>query len=245
MKPIGYGLLVILVLTTAPTTPLEAQDMRTEFTVEARLLDRDFELYAEARQRESEAIGTFRSLAARVDATLLDPNSALSTLRDLEARLSAARETAYLRSQETGAARLRIYERMERLVQLARAMERNDPSSLAATDGPSGLWQIDLEAIEASGLMKLVVEGQLVTGSYRLSNGNRGSVSGTWSGGRLNLEVIHAELGRVGRLEGELDAARAGLRGRWGATDVASGQPAVGLWSATLVTDEPALELDR
>lgn len=218
------------------------QDTHTDFAVESRLLDRDLELYAQARQRENEAVRQFRSLAQRVDEALVDPNVALATLRDLEARLSAARETAYLRSKETGAARLRIYERMERLVQLAQAVERSDPASLIEPGGPGGLWQIALEPLDVHGLMKLVVEGQLVNGSYRMSNGNRGSLRGIWSGGVLELQVIHVDQGPVGTLEGELDDDTT-LRGRWNAMELGAGEAASGSWRAYLVTEDQSLDL--
>ena len=224
------------------TTAAAAQDARTEFTVESRLLDRDLELYSQARQRENTALRDFRSLSESVDAALMDPNAELGALRELEARLSAARETAYLRSKETGDARLAIYGRMERLVQLAQAVERSDPAILAASDGPSGLWQIELEPLDTHGLMKLVVEGQLATGSYRMSNGNRGSLRGTWAGGRLDLDVVHSELGRIGKLEGTLDDT-ATLGGRWNSMEVGSGDAAAGTWRAFLISDDASLDL--
>lgn len=224
---------------------LAAQDSRTAFTLESRLLDQELQRYSEARRRETDAIQEFRSLADRVSTELLDSNAALPTLRDLEARLSLARESAYLRSKESGEARMRIYERMERLTQLAQAIEINNPSSLAGTGGPSGLWQIDLEPIEAYGLLKIEVQGQVVFGSYRLSNGNRGSVKGTWTGERLELDVIHSERGLVGRLSGELDRSRNRLHGRWDAMELGAGRASAGSWTATMVTDDPSLQLDQ
>ncbi len=236
-RPSRLGWLLALLATVA-----SAQDARTEFTVESRLLDRDLELYAQTRQRENTALRAFRSLSESVDQALVDPNAELSALRELEARLSAARETAYLRSKETGEARLAIYGRMERLVELAQAVERSDPAVLAASDGPSGLWQIELEPLDTHGLMKLVVEGQLATGSYRMSNGNRGSLRGTWSGGRLDLDVVHSELGAIGKLEGRLDDD-ATLAGRWNSMEVGSGEAVSGSWQAYLITDDATLDL--
>lgn len=222
--------------------PASSQDTHTEFTVESRLLDRDLELYTQARQRENEALREFRRLSDSVDSALMDPNAALSALRDLEARLSAARETAYLRLKETGAARLQIYDRMERLAQLARAVERSDPATLAQSGGPGGLWQIELEPLDVYGLMKLVIQGQLVTGSYRMSNGNRGSLRGTWAGGQLELEAIHSEQGAVATLEGRLDD-EAALSGRWNSMELGSGEAVAGSWQAYLVTDDQSLDL--
>lgn len=238
------ALLVAALAVLSLAAPGMAEDVRVDFNVESQLLERDLELYSQARQRESEAIRAFRGLTEELDATLVDPNAALSTLRELEARLSVARETAYLRSKETGDARRRIYDRMERLVQLAQAVERSDPATLAEGGGPSGLWQIELAPLDVYGLMKLVVEGQLVTGSYRMSNGNRGSLRGTWTGGRLELEVIHFEQGPVGSLEGELrDTAT--LSGRWDAMELGAGQAAAGSWIAFLVTDDESFELGQ
>ena len=159
----------------------------------------------------------------------------------MEARLSAARETAYLRSKETSAARLRMYDRMERLVQLARAVERSDPSTLAEPSGLDGLWQIELAPQNIYGLMKLVVDGQLASGSYRMSNGNRGSLRGTWTGGVLRLEAIHSDLGPVANFEGGLDGSD--LAGRWNATVLGAGEAEAGSWVAYRVTDDTSLDL--
>lgn len=234
--------LVLLAFLVTFVSAAAAPDARTEFTIESRLLERDTALYGQARDRERTAIREMRQLAEDVDRTIVDPNAALSTLRDLEAKLSAAREIAYLRAKETGEVRLRMYDRMERMGQLAQAVQRANPASLATGGGPAGLWQIGLEPLDTWGLMKLVVEGQLVTGSYRMSNGNRGSLRGTWSGGELDLEVIHSEQGLVGKLHGKLDDDFS-LFGRWNATDVSSGQSAAGSWWAYPVTEDGSPDL--
>lgn len=232
---------LLLLLAALIALPLAAQDTRTEFTIESRLLESDLEAYTQARERENSAVSDFRRLSDEIHQTLVDPNVALSSLRELEARLSAARETAYLRSKETGAARIKMYDRMERLVQLAQAVERSDPATLAEPSDLGGLWQIELEPQGIYGLMKLVVEGQLATGSYRMSNGNRGSLRGTWSGGVLRLEAVHSELGSVANLEGGVDDAD--LVGRWNATVLGAGQIESGSWIAYRITDDTSLDL--
>jgi len=242
-----FRTLLTLCLLAAVCLPVPAasQDLQTEFTVESRLLDRELDLYEAARGRERRAITELRDLSAQLDATFADPNVPLNELRRVEALLSAARETAFLRAKETGEVRFRIYDRMERLTQLALEIERRNPAALAGPNvGIDGLWQIQLEPIEVYGLMKLLHSGNVVSGSYRLSNGHRGSVQGTLFGDRVELNVIDVEQGQVGQLEGSLSSETRELSGRWNAMDLSAGRAAAGAWTAISVPGDD-IDLDE
>ena len=119
MRRYGTPLSLIALAVVSLPLPVASQNLQNDFVLESRLLDRDLELYGEARIRERQAIGELRELSAQLDSTLADPNVPLSELRRQETLLSAGRETAFLRAKETSDIRFRIYDRMERLTQLA------------------------------------------------------------------------------------------------------------------------------
>lgn len=84
------------------STPLvAAMDLETEYIVESCLLESELDRYVETRERESEAIQEVRRIAGELDDVLADPNSQVAEMRELEANLAVARETAYLRLNET------------------------------------------------------------------------------------------------------------------------------------------------
>jgi hypothetical protein len=80
----------------------------------------------------------------------------------------------------------------------------------------------------------------LVTGTYSLSGGFSGSFRGTFVAGKVRLERIDSQYGFAaifyGRLVGRGKNAR--LQGNWEATQLSSGLPSMGSWTATRIVDE-------
>ena len=244
MQPARVILFVVsLAVLAHPALVAVPESLKTEFTIESRLLDRDITEYGTARSRQREAVARLQRIGNDLDATLTDPNASLDALRGLEGDFSVALESACARARETGEIRKRLYQRMSRLAELAREIERQRGRGLIDLDTPlDGLWQIESQPIDVYGLMNLKQDGTLVSGTYRMSNGNQGSVRGTFSGDRLRLEVIEAELGKVGEIEGSLDIEAGEISGRWQAMDLTGGRPAAGRWSATKVSSEDELD---
>jgi hypothetical protein len=83
-------------------------------------------------------------------------------------------------------------------------------------------------------------QGTLVTGTYSLSGGFSGSFRGTFVAGKVRLERIDSQYGFAaifyGRPVGRGRNAR--LQGNWEATQLASGLPSLGTWSATRILEE-------
>jgi len=224
--------------------PALAQNPTEEYTTESRLLEADLDRYLEARQRESEAIRQVRDLALQVDDALADPNAPLAELRTLEATFAARREAAFSRLQESAEARLRMYDRMDRLETLARQLEETAPQPVAADErGPDGLWQLSFESLGIYALVDLrfTVSGFersfLVSGPYRTSNGHQGTLSGTFSSHRLTLEALDSRRGKVAVLDG-IVGADGRLQGTWQAvvTGLGEDRPEGGTWSGHRVS---------
>jgi len=106
-------------------------------------------------------------------------------------------------------------------------------------DAPlTGAWNITVEPGQ-EGLAYLQQQGTLVTGTYTLSGGFSGSFRGTFVAGKVRLERIDSQYGFAaiyyGRLVGRGRNAR--LQGNWEATQLASGLPSRGSWTARRVVD--------
>ena len=103
----------------------------------------------------------------------------------------------------------------------------------------TGAWQFSVEP-DQEGLAYIQQQGTLVSGTYALSGGFSGSFRGTFVAGKVRLERIDSQFGFAaiyyGRLVGRGRNAR--LQGNWEATQLASGLPSRGTWTARRVVDE-------
>jgi len=112
-------------------------------------------------------------------------------------------------------------------------------AAVGAAEGPlDGTWQLVMESGQ-EGLAFLQQQGTLVSGTYALSGGFTGSFRGTYVSGKVRLERIDSEIGFAAIFYGRLVGRGEGreLRGNWEATQVASGLPSRGGWTARRVTE--------
>ena len=113
-------------------------------------------------------------------------------------------------------------------------------AEIGGPDAPlTGAWNIVVEPGQ-EGIAYIQQQGTLVSGTYSLSGGFSGSLRGTFVAGKVRLERIDSQYGFAaifyGRLVGRGRNAR--LQGNWEATQLASGLPSMGGWTATRVVDE-------
>jgi len=113
-------------------------------------------------------------------------------------------------------------------------------AAIGGPDAPlTGTWQLAVEPGQ-EGMAFIQQQGTLVTGTYTLSGGFSGSFRGTFVSGKVRLERIDSQFGFAaiyyGRLVGRGRNAR--LQGNWEATQLSSGLPSMGSWTAKRVVDE-------
>ena len=113
-------------------------------------------------------------------------------------------------------------------------------AEVGGPDAPlTGAWRFAVEPGQ-EGVAYLQQQGTLVTGTYTLSGGFTGSFRGTFVAGKVRLERIDSQYGFAaifyGRLVGRGKNAR--LQGNWEATQLSSGLPSMGSWTATRILDE-------
>ena len=113
-------------------------------------------------------------------------------------------------------------------------------AEVGGPDAPlTGAWRFAVEPGQ-EGVGYIQQQGTLVTGTYSLSGGFTGSFRGTFVAGKVRLERIDSQYGFAaifyGRLIGRGKNAR--LQGNWEATQLSSGLPSMGSWTATRILDE-------
>jgi hypothetical protein len=130
---------------------------------------------------------------------------------------------------------------MDKLAALGRRIEAERRAVLDAPM-PGGLWRFEISGANLVGILKLEVNGGSVSGTYRLSNGGRGTVSGSYGGGLLELTRIDSGSGRDAVLRAEIDERAGTLVGEWVRFELGAGEPGSGRWHAERVSDESAFE---
>ena len=228
-------LLCLLLWTPRPTLSQQvegAADLQSAFAVEASLLDEEIAAYGRARSREHRAVADLQRLNSELDELIADPNAALASFTRLEEEVGLATEEACARARDSAAARQVMYERMRRLSGIVQEYEATEERRQERSGGIAGVWRVEAQPIDLYGVFELAAEDLLVTGTYRMSNGNQGSMRGTLVGERLELEMIDSNQGAIATVRGVLDTIKGEIRGRWFAFDLSAGRPASGDWSA-------------
>jgi hypothetical protein len=223
----------------------EPGDAARQFEAEAARLEAANDATQEAWRTQDTLVQDLLADAADLERAYGDPDATAAELRALEDRYEAALGAAYRQAKTTIANRRRVYDQMEKLAALGRRIEAERRAVLDAPM-PGGLWRFEILGANLVGILQLEVEGGSVSGTYRLSNGARGTVTGNYGGGQLELTRFHAGSGRDAVLRAEVDERTGTLEGEWVRFELGAGQPGSGRWHAERVSDESALEeLDR
>ncbi len=103
-----------------------------------------------------------------------------------------------------------------------------------------GHWVATMMPSGLKGDFYLSQNGTLVSGEYRLENGQTGNLQGTLISGHLVMDRIDSAQGKIGRYEAQLMKDQNSLRGTWYSYDVMSGQPLTGAFAMDKVQEEGA-----
>lgn len=227
-----YCFVPLLLFPTLAAPAETAASLQSSFSVEAGLLDEEIATYGRARGREKRAVADLQRLNAELDELIEDPNASLSHFTRLEEEVGVAIEEACTRAKQSAAARQRMYDRMRRLSGLVQEYEMTEERRQARSGGIAGTWRIEAQPIDLYGVFELEAENLVVTGTYRMSNGNQGAMRGTLVGDRLELDMIDSRKGAVATVKGVLDTVKGEIRGKWFAFDLSAGRPSSGDWTA-------------
>lgn len=245
MKHLNGLICCLLLLSAVGARAQTAEALKGTFALESQHLDQAIDEYGRARATERAAINELRRLHEQLDAGLEDPNVSLDYLNNLETQLADARDRACSSLEQTAGARRNMYDRMERLAVVARDFERQTELFGSAQEGLTGMWHLEVQPLDVYGLINLRLDGAQVSGPYRLSNGNQGSVKGTLAGNVLRLEAIDSKRGVIADIKADVDTAAGKIRGHWQARELGgSGLPSLGKWIADKVSSQEEIDLD-
>lgn len=248
MRPsrIVLALLVCLAGVSA-SVPAAAQTVVRHLEIESGLADRQIESlvvrYRAARAREVAARGRAEELAGELDRTLEAGGTPVADLETLSAELADTGARAEAAATEARLLRHDLLDLLRRREAIAAELRRLRGAPADLPDPLTGTWELtlDLGAGRESrrGLLDLSLDGTTVRGTLGLDDGSFGSVTGTFTGGRLRLERVSAEGGLDVALDGRL-AADGSLRGTWRPLVLGRGEPPGGTWEATRPEEEAA-----
>jgi hypothetical protein len=236
--------MVLMLLLVAPPVAraTEPADAAREFEAEAARLEAANDATQEAWQVQDGLVRDLLDEAKVLEMTYADPDATAAELRAIEARYEAALGAAYRQARATIASRKRVYDQMDKLAELGRRVEA-ERRAIFEAPLPGGLWRLEIPGSDLVGIMQLEAEGGSVRGTYRLSNGARGTVSGSYSGAsHLELTRSDSAGGRDAAFSGNIDIESGVLEGTWVRFELASGQPGSGTFIATRVSDESELQ---
>ncbi len=101
-----------------------------------------------------------------------------------------------------------------------------------------GHWSITYMPSGTRGDFYISQNGTILTGDYRLENGQSGSLQGLFVKDQIALERIDATFGKMGRLEGVVSKDRLTVKGTWYSYDLSSGQPVTGPFTLDKVEED-------
>jgi hypothetical protein len=246
VKQSWVALLVLAALSATASAQALLEVLEANYRIESRLFDGELIRYNEARQRERDAHSTLRSRSDTLDQALRTRRGRLEELNKLEGEVSKASEAAFAATRELAMRRQQLYQRMAKLAELNAEIERERGRRLVPASRLDGFWEMEIAPTGEVGLLKLRVEGTLVTGTYRLSGGQQGSLRGTVSNDNLSLERIDSTSGFDSVLEGEFSPSTRKITGEWTAVDLSGGRLGGGTWTARKLSpvEEENLQLE-
>lgn len=131
----------------------------------------------------------------------------------------------------------RIWARQKRIEIME--MEKSESKIREEEADPlSGEWQVQIMPQDLKGKFTLKLSGTLISGTYELSGGWKGSLKGTLVGNRIRLERIDAEQGYVAIYYGKVDLENFTLSGTWESTLFTTGGPMTGNWTGRKVREQ-------
>jgi len=232
MKRAIWGAVIVVLVCSALAVAQVSESLREQLKIRQVLLDGQMQDLGRARDQMREAWlrveqGSVNLMRAQRDGESIDS----LRLRDDDLRQAESELTAHLAHFRQ--ARRAMLENRTLMVATAEELRRIEDEVGAGKAPLTGTWRLVVEPGQ-EGTAFLLQQGTLVTGTYALTGGFSGSFRGTLVSKKVRLERIDSQIGFAaifyGRLIGQGKNAR--LQGKWEATQLASGLPSSGNWSA-------------
>lgn len=228
MRHTAIGVVFVVLIAGLSAPPAVAQSVRGLTTIHTALM-------AEGIAELERQNGLMHEIWARVEAgstAMVDAQrqgADLDALRIREDQLQELESQLLMRLFEVQRVRRDVFAHLA-VIEAAGVLGAQASDEFGVLDGP---WDITVQP-GLTGKIFLVQHGTLVSGTYEFSGGWTGSLRGTLVANKVRLERIDSQLGFAAIFYGELNlgAEPNVIRGRWEATQLATGMPSAGGWRA-------------
>ena len=225
MKTPALAAFLLLAATAPDATSLES--LRDSWANEAQRLDRDQAEYVQAVAEQDKTIAALQAARQAVNDAIANPQVKVAELRRLEDALTDARDAATHAAEDAAALRRRIYDSIEQMELLGAEMELPEGDLVSSAD-VDGMWRAEWDSSGDFGVVKLETKGNLVTGTYRITDGRSGTLSGTVTDREMRVETINAQTGARAQVNLTFDSGRRSASGTLLRQDLASAVAAAG-----------------
>lgn len=209
----------------------------SEIKLEKRLLETDLSslnyLYNSWRSKVAAISELQTSLVKAMQSDTANPGAIEDLLQQISVELALAQSYG----SQIQLLNERIWARQKR-IEIMEAEKSESKAREEVEDPLSGEWQVQIMPQDLKGKFVLKLSGTLVSGTYELSGGWKGSLKGTLVGNRIRLERIDAEQGYVAIYYGKVDLENFVISGTWESTLFTTGGPITGNWSGRKVHEQ-------
>jgi hypothetical protein len=229
MKRLALVLLFFPAL--APANITLSRLLESEIKLERKLLDGDMSNLSFAYRSWSRSVARVSELQDALIAATRTDKSTAQAIDDLVQQIASEMALAASYQNQIQILNERILNRRQRI----EVMDDERLASIVqeeAEDPVSGEWEVTIAPMDLTGKFVLSLSGTLISGTYQLSGGWKGSLKGTLVGNRVRLERIDAEQGFMAVYYGKLDKETLTVQGTWESTLFTTGGPMGGNWIA-------------
>lgn len=205
--------------------------LSAQLAVDTRLLAEALRSYADVRIQERAAQAALAAVETRLDLAFSQESSTPPQLDLAEQERAVAEAALRVLASRAGRLREQLFALSRRLASARAELAREAPLLAGGGDPVSGRWRVEISSPPQQGTFELRLDGAQVTGSFQFPGGRQGSLSGTFSGGRLRLERRDSQRGFDGLFDGTVDASLGTVRGFYSPAEMAAGEPAGSGWS--------------
>ena len=225
------GLLVLLIPALALPNITLSRLLESEIKLEKKLLDGDLANLAFAYRSWNRSVARVAELQDSLMAAAKAEKITAQSIDDLVQQIASEMALAGSYQNQIQILNERILSRQQRI----EVMDDQRLTSIVqeeAEDPVSGEWEVTQAPQDLTGKFTLSLSGTLISGTYQLSGGWKGSLKGTLVGNRVRLERIDAEQGFMAVYYGKLDKETLTITGTWESTLFTTGGPMNGNWTA-------------
>jgi hypothetical protein len=210
--------------------------LESEIKLERKLLEGDIANLSYTYRAWSKSVAKVVELQDSLLASAKSDKVTAAGLDELVQQIASEMALAASTQSQIQILNERIFNRQQR-IEVMEDERTNSQAQEESEDPISGDWEVAVGPQDLTGKFTLSLSGTLISGTYQLSGGWKGSLKGTLVGSRLRLERIDTEQGFMAVYYGKLDKESLTIQGTWESTLFTTGGPMTGNWTARKIRE--------